>query len=462
MPARADEEHDAYGRHDIPYSRPFFAYLAPAWLDHVALIRGFEPPSRRRGFAWCDLGCGQGVTPCVLAATHPDGAFHGIDLMASHVEHARRLASEVAAPNAIFHQADFADELKLPRFQYIVSQGVYAWVGPKVHAAFVRFVDRHLAPGGLVYVGYNAMPGWATEGPLQTLVRALAGTFRGGSAARFVSAAKIVRALTAAKVPALSTSFGAAKLEREADGAVAYFVHEYMHPGWRPLYVTEVRARMASIGLHPVGSATLMENYDEYVLHAKARRLLATIADADVRELVRDYFIDQTFRRDVFVRRGRRLDDGAARSRLLESTFALTRPAARVKYRERTAAGRLRFDNEAARAVVAGLARGPRRLADVAAASTLAEQDVLANALVLCAAGAVRPVETRRVAVDALNRSILRRLGGPEELRCFALSCGTALTLDRALLKVLRRNGSFERAGFKGWRDYLDAHTGSD
>jgi hypothetical protein len=450
---------DDYERHDIPYSRPFFACLAPAWLDHVALIRGFEPPSRRRGFAWCDLGCGQGVTPCVLAATHPGGAFHGIDLMPSHVAHARRLAREFGASNAVFHEADFAEDLRLPRFQYIVSHGVYAWVGPSVHAAFVRFVDRHLAPGGLVYVGYNAMPGWATEGPLQTVVRSLAGTFRGGSAARFASAAKIVRAMSAAKVPALSASFGAAKLERDAGDAEAYFVHEYLQPAWRPLYVTEVRARMASIGLVPVGSATIMENYDEFVLHAKTRELLATIADADVRELVRDYFIDQTFRRDVFVRPGRRLDDRAARRRLVESTYALTRPAARVKYVARTPAGKLRFDNAAARAVVAGLAGGPRRLADVAATSRLAEQDIRANALVLCAAGAVRPVEADRASVDALNRVVLRRLGGSEELGCFGISCGTALTLAPALLKLLRSKGNLERSAFAGWRDYLDAHT---
>jgi SAM-dependent methyltransferase len=455
----ADEDDAAYERHDIPYGRPFFACLAPAWLDHVALIRGYEPPSRRRGFAWCDLGCGQGVTPCVLAATHPAGVFHGIDLMPQHIDHARRLAVESAAANALFHEADFADDLRLPRFQYIVSHGVYAWVGPSVQAAFLRFVDRHLAPGGLVYVSYNAMPGWASEGPLQNLVRALAGTVRGDSARRFRAAARVVRAMTASKVPALTASFGAAKLEQDVGARLAYLVHEYLQRAWRPLYVTEVRASMASIGLVPVGSATFIENYDEYVLHAKARELLASITDVDVRELVRDYFIDQTFRRDVFVRRGRRLDERTARRRLLDSTFALTRPAALVKYVGRTPAGQLRFDNDAAHAVVAGLARGPRRLAEVAATSKLAQQDILANALVLCAAGALRPVEPHGASVHALNQTVLGRLGGHEELGCFGLSCGTALSLDRALMKLLRTKGNLERGGFAGWRDYLDVHA---
>jgi hypothetical protein len=54
----------------IRYLRDFKPMLAPAWLDHVALVAGVEPPDRRDGFAWCDLGCGQGVTAAILAATH--------------------------------------------------------------------------------------------------------------------------------------------------------------------------------------------------------------------------------------------------------------------------------------------------------------------------------------------------------------------------------------------------------
>ena len=54
---------------DIPYLRDFKPMLAPAWLDHVALAGGVEPPARQDGFAWCDLGCGQGVSAAILAAT---------------------------------------------------------------------------------------------------------------------------------------------------------------------------------------------------------------------------------------------------------------------------------------------------------------------------------------------------------------------------------------------------------
>ena len=87
--------------------------LAPAWLDHVALVAGIEPPARQNGFAWCDLGCGQGVTAAILAATHPCGLFHGVDAMPVHVDHARRLAIAAAITNLELHAVDFAAALGL-------------------------------------------------------------------------------------------------------------------------------------------------------------------------------------------------------------------------------------------------------------------------------------------------------------------------------------------------------------
>src|SRR5215471_16099110 len=77
---------------DVPYARTFIRELAPAFLDHVAIVSGFMPPARDGGFAFCDLGCGQGVTTVILAATNPLGRFYGIDAMPSHIQHARRFA----------------------------------------------------------------------------------------------------------------------------------------------------------------------------------------------------------------------------------------------------------------------------------------------------------------------------------------------------------------------------------
>ncbi|MGB9649910.1 MAG: class I SAM-dependent methyltransferase, partial [Stellaceae bacterium] len=318
-------EDDGYAA-DIPYLRDFKPMLAPAWLDHVALVAGIEPPARRNGFAWCDLGCGQGVTAAILAATHPAGVFHGIDAMPVHIDHARRLAAAAAIPKLELHVVDFAAAigLELPQFDYIVAHGVYTWVGPEAQYAMRRFIDRRLKPGGLVYLSYNAMPGWARDLPFQGLLREFGRTFRGDDFGRLTAAAELARTLAGAGVASLAGSFIVKELqERPEDYPPAYLVHEFMPPAWQPLFVTEVRRDMATIGLEQVGSATLSENFDWMVLDEAARRKLGAITDPDTRELVRDYYLDQRFRCDVFARSNRQLGPDERAGRLLSSAFAL-------------------------------------------------------------------------------------------------------------------------------------------
>jgi SAM-dependent methyltransferase len=428
--------------------------LAPAWLDLVAVLGGVRPPARTDGFAWCDLGCGQGVTAAILAATHPEGAFHGIDAMAVHTDHAAGLAQEAGAANVHFHTADFAAALArdLPLFDYIVAHGVYSWVDGEIRACLRQFIDRRLKPGGLVYVSYNALPGWTGDLPFQHLVSALAANAPGDSAVRFAAAARLIQRLADSGAAAFASSYIVRELrQRPDDYRPGYLVHEFLHAGWRPLYVIELRHDMAEIGLAPVGSAILLENFDRWVLSRRERAIVAEIADPDLRELVRDFCIDQRFRCDVFARDAAKLDEAEQRRLLFAAGLALARPPSAIQYRAATPAGRLDYANPAAQAVVGGLAAGARNLGEIPPAAA-APQDLLANALALCAAGDVRPVETGRVPVAALNRALRRRLASSEEIPLIALPCGTALELDHQLLGLL--SGEMNPA----WRDFLASH----
>jgi SAM-dependent methyltransferase len=439
---------------DIPYLRDFKPPLAPAWLDHVALVCGIAPPARGNGFGWCDLGCGQGVTAAVFAATHPDARFYGIDLMPAHIDHARRLAADAGIANATFHAADFvaAAELNLPRFDYIVAHGVYTWIDEPNRQALRALIDRRLRPGGLVYLSYNALPGWAADLPVQHLLRAFHRRVSGDGAARALAAAESVRSLAAAGAPVLAASFVAKELlQRPEDYTAAYLVHEFMHAGFRPLYVTEMRAELAEIGLEPVGSATLAENDDALLLDEPGRALLAGIGDPDLRELVRDFLLDQRFRCDVFARGNRRLADAERSARLADCTFALARPAAAAGYAIETPRGRVDHDGPAARAVVAALAPGPRRLGKIGA-------ELMPALLTLCASNDVIPVESGRAAVGALNRAIGRRLDGSEEIGWLALPCGTAIAADREILRALRDGTAIDERRFPGWPGFLAGH----
>ncbi|HEY7394412.1 MAG TPA: class I SAM-dependent methyltransferase [Gemmatimonadaceae bacterium] len=447
---------------DVPYTFHFTRELAPAWLDFVVTLHGFEAPSRTHGFTWCELGCGQGLTAAIFAGTHPTGDFHGIDAYAPHIERARRLCAGAGVYNLTLHATDFASacEQDLPPFDYIVAHGVYTWIDAQGKGDMRRFIDRHLKPGGVVFVSYNSMPGWANDSPFQFLVREVARTTAGSSTQQFVAAVKQIDALTAAGAPALASSYmatgGLEKLRQDLPNN--YFAHEFLPSAWQPLYVTQVRADMAGLGLVPAGSATVRENFDSFVLTRAAREALADIADADVRELARDFFLDQRFRRDVFVRGARRISDEERDQRLMDSVFDLQHPVGLVEYAMKTQAGTFDFDNPTTRNVIDAFRTGPKRLADMPS-DAASEVDPLSGVLALCAANQIRPVEATSANVAKLNRALLEHIGGTESLRFVALPSGTGVAVSQALAAEPRA-GEVVSVDRLRWREFVSRWNG--
>jgi hypothetical protein len=186
-----------------------------------------------------------------------------------------------------------------------------------------------------------------------------------------------------------------------------------------------------TIGLTPAGTAFIRENFDAFVLKEAARNALAMIADDDLRELARDYFLDQRFRRDVFSRGAARISEDERGRRLLETTFDLQRPAEQVEYAIETDAGKLVFDSEWSREIIAALGSGPKRVVDITD-DPARRSDLLGNALALCAAQAILPVRRGLVDVEMLNAALARHTSDTAP-RFVALPSGTSVSVERAL-----------------------------
>jgi hypothetical protein len=437
--------HSATGYvNDVPYSFHFTRELTPAWLNFVATLRGFESPADGRNVSWCELGCGQGLTATIIAGTHPNGTFHAIDAYAPHIEQARRLADRANVSNLTLHATDFAaaTDLDLPRFDYIVAHGVYAWIDARGREDMRRFIDRHLAPGGLVYVSYNAMPGWASDLPFQYLLREVAERLEGDSIAQFAAGMQTIDMLNGVGAPPLAASVmvsTALKQLREQLPA-SYFSHEFLPKAWQPMYVTQVRADMASIGLTPVGTTHIRENFDTFVLREAARNALAMIADDNLRELARDYFLNQRFRRDVYTRGAGRIDDAERNRRMLETTFDLQRPAEQVGYVMETDAGRIIFDSEWSREIVASLGTGPKRVIDMTD-DAQRRSELVGNTLALCATQGILPVSGALADVEMLNAALV------------ALPSGTAVSVDPSLTR--ESDNEAETAARARWLEFI-------
>lgn len=406
---------------DVPYARRFVRELSPSWLDFTALICGFQPPPRENGFAWCELGCGHGVTPALLAAAHPGARFHGIDLMPEHVAFAEAFCRDAGITNAAFDALDFAaaTALDLPAFDYIVAHGVYTWIDAAAQADLLRFVDRHLKPGGLLYLSYDCLPGWAGDMPLQHLLQTLTARATGDSIARLESADRIITTLQGLGADVLRLgAMGREWEELRRKLPPSYFVHQLLPPAWKPLYVTELRQAVSGIGLAPIGSATIRENVDAFTLDRSARELVAAANDPDLRELLRDYLLQKRFRRDVFGRDVPTVDEAVVRERICGTTFMLSHPQDTT----------VPFNDPAAQAILALLESGP------AAPLALATQGHAIDALVsqivtLAAAGRIWPVaaDPDRAGIERVDSVLRHRSGTPDEIAFAMLPSGMAI-----------------------------------
>jgi hypothetical protein len=125
-----------------------------------------------------------------------------------------------------------------------------------------------------------------------------------------------------------------------------------------------------------------------------------------------------------------------------------------------TRAGRVAFDNAAARGIVAALASGPRILGEVAQTRGIDPADAVASALVLSASGQLQPAESVRAPATDFNAVVLCRLNGSEEITYLAMPFGTGILINDAAREMLTNGNA---AGEEpSWQDFLAVHGWRD
>lgn len=315
---------------DLGYTFGFYRELTPHIQNFSALTKGVHPQGGTEPLAYCELGCGQGFSTNLLAAANPHIDFYATDFNPAQIAGARRLAAASGTPNVKFFDDSFAQfeaRADLPQFDVIALHGIYSWIAKAHRDTIVRFIDARLKPGGLVYISYNCLPGWAGPSPLRQLLH-LVGTATPGTMTHkietglvFIDRMKAANARYFATVPGI-----AERIERLRGQSRNYLAHEYMNADWTLFYHSDVAQELAAARLSFLGSAHLADHVDAINLTADQQAILAETVDPGLRETLRDYMINQQFRRDIFARGTVALTQGEAREIWLDSRFALSAP----------------------------------------------------------------------------------------------------------------------------------------
>jgi SAM-dependent methyltransferase len=421
---------------DIPYTSGFYRELAPSFLSFALLRQAVRPPVLSPGATYCELACGQGFGTALLAAANPQTRFWGFDFNPLQIANARRLAAEAGLTNVTFEDHSFEQACALapdalPAFGVIALHGIYSWISPQNRDFVVRFIERRLKPGGLVYVSYNCMPGWAAMAPLQRLLREHADRHPDRSDVQAGAALELADRLREGGANYfIANPAVAPRMEKLPGMNRSYVAHEYLNAHWHPLYHVDVVREMEPARLTYACSATIPENIDSVSVPAALQPLLAESRDRGWQETLRDYVANKQFRRDLFVRGLSTLSVVEMGRVFGDAAFMAIAPRAAMSFTFQGPLGDIGGQEEIYGPIADAIATRPHTAAELARLPAMAGRpgSALVEVLsLLTHAGHIHPLTTDVAAkaqptVRAFNKAVLGRLRHGENLGFLAAS----------------------------------------
>jgi len=293
---------------DIGYTFGYYAELNPLRLQMAFSDAGLAAPQCATA---CELGFGQGVSVNCHAAASPVEWF-GTDFNPAQAALAQALAAASGATVRLYDQsfAEFCARDELPEFDFIGLHGIWSWISDENRHTIVDFVRRKLSVGGVLYVSYNTQPGWAATVPIRDLLAEhveVMGARGSGIVRRIDDALAFADKLMATNPSHARLNKHVGKwLEKMKGENRRYLAHEYFNKDWHPMPFSRMVEWLAPAKLSYACSAHYLDHSDALNVTAEQWTLLKEIPDPTFRETVRDFMVNQRFRRDYWVRGARR------------------------------------------------------------------------------------------------------------------------------------------------------------
>ncbi|BEU98765.1 class I SAM-dependent methyltransferase (plasmid) [Acidovorax sp. DW039] len=443
------------------YPAHFHREIMPVWIQSTLIALGRAAPSLQSSYRWLELGCGNGISAVVAAATNPLGHFVAIDANPNAIEQARALAQLAGVTNVEFHcetfeQALSASQHSAPAYDFIVSHGVYSWVSRATRKSVHAIVHALLKPGGILYLSYASQPGSASAASAYKLMSQVASLQGGDCVQRTEYAVGLIDQLTRAGAGYLREQPRVAQEILHLAGLdINYTAHESISPHWESLHCADVIAEFEAIDCSYAGSAARIENIDAASVPQKCQPLLEELknqgASIATQETFKDIVRNQSQRRDLFQRNNpsenNLLPPEIHRKNLLSQRVCLLQNFPNQDYcsnkslRISTRIGPLEIPMELIHPLLLALKNGPMTYAELTQLARYKNQPGQINQLLQCLSDAgwihyVRPdardiISTETPSLLPLNRELSQLPVGvpPRNIKAIDL-IGGSISID--------------------------------
>jgi hypothetical protein len=317
---------------DIGYTFGYYQELNPLRARLAFLNKGLVCPNV--GVA-CELGFGQGLSTNIHAAASTT-QWYGTDFNPSQAGLAPELAAISGADVSLYADsfADFCNRSDLPDFDCISLHGVWSWISDENRQIIVNFISKKLKVGGLLYISYNTLPGWAAFAPMRHLMTQHAeiiGSEGSGIVNRIDGATSFAEKLLATNPTYLKANpLVSERLDILKGQPSQYLAHEYFNRDWLPMHFASTAQWLESAKVSYACSAHYMDDNESINLTPEQQEFLNTIPDKLLRESTRDFMVNQVFRRDYWIKGIRKLPNLEQLEGIRKESIILQTPRSEV------------------------------------------------------------------------------------------------------------------------------------
>lgn len=314
---------DGFAYDVLEYPSHVHPQAHPSRLAAIARLHGIDAASPRACHL-LEVGCGDGLQLLTLAMAYPQSRFVGVDLSQAAIARGEAARRRLGLDNLRLVAADLMtwDPGQAP-YDYIVAHGFFSWVPDMVRDRLLALCRQVLAPAGIAYVSYNALPGCHLRRLMWDMLRHHT---RGIDDPRErIAAARDLLACLESDVAGSQVYGDAVRSEardllRRTETSVLF--HDDLADTNQPFSISEFVARAGAHHLRYLGEADYHEMSDAG-LTDDARERLAQRAAGDrlQREQYLDYLKGRRFRQTLLCRADAPMHDvaGAAMARNLSA-----------------------------------------------------------------------------------------------------------------------------------------------
>ena len=314
---------------DINSTYGYYNELNPHRVALPFLMAGLAVPKMA---AACELGFGQGVSLNAHAAAG-SANWWGTDFNPAHVGFAQEMAAVSGNGAHVVDQAfnEFCARTDLPDFDFIGLHGIWSWVSHENRHILVDFIRRKLKVGGVLYISYNTLPGWAAAAPIRHLLAEHAHVMSApgqGMVQRVTDSVGFTRELLGLshhycqQVPSIPQ-----RITQIGEQNPHYLAHEYFNRDWHPMYFAEMQDWLEAAKLSYACSANYLDDFAPALFDQEQQAFLAQITDASFAQTTKDYLLNKQFRKDYWVKGARKISSVQAEQSWQQLRFLLMTPA---------------------------------------------------------------------------------------------------------------------------------------